>query len=50
MKEVIPLPELGFIKCKTCQTKAAVIKTAANTHHKRLREEKDERNEREEMR
>ncbi len=50
MKKVIPLPELGFIKHKTCQTKAAVIKTVANTRHRRLRKEKDKRNEREEMR
>ena len=35
-KEAIPPPELSFIKCKTCQTKAAIMTTAASTRHKRL--------------
>ena len=43
MKEVIPSPELRFIKRKTCRTKAAVIKTAASMRHKRLRKERDKR-------
>ena len=47
MKEVIPSPELGFIKRKTRRTKAAVIQTATSTHHKRLQKK---RNEGEEMR
>ena len=37
MKEVIPSPELGFIKRKTRRTKVAVVKTAASMRHKRLR-------------
>lgn len=45
MKEIILSPELGFIKCDTYQTKAAVIKTAASTRHKQLRKERDEREE-----
>ena len=47
MKEVILSLELGFIKRKTCRTKAAVIKTAASTCQKRLQKEIDERDERE---
>ena len=43
MKEDIPSPELEFIKRKTRQTKAEVIKTAASTSQKRLQKEIDER-------
>ncbi len=42
MKEVILSPELGFIKRKTRQTKAAVIQTAASMRHKRLQKKRDE--------